>query len=101
MLVGELSRKYEKHDTGCLQLPRQLRNGPASTISAMLRKTARERVACGVSGVASLERVWDRNISVGCAFDEVIEEALRTARCVVVLWSKAAVASRWVRAEAL
>lgn len=43
---------------------------------------------------------WDRNIPVGRAFDEVIEEALRVARCAVVLWSKAGVASRWVRSEA-
>lgn len=43
---------------------------------------------------------WDRNIPVGRAFDEVIEEALRGARSVVVLWSKAAVVSRWVRSEA-
>jgi len=38
---------------------------------------------------------WDRNIPVGHAFDEVIEEALRAARCAVVIWSRPAVASRW------
>jgi hypothetical protein len=30
----------------------------------------------------------------------VIEEALDSARCVVVLWSKASVASQWVKTEA-
>lgn len=43
---------------------------------------------------------WDRTIPPGRVFDEVIQEALNAARCVVVLWSKASVASNWVKAEA-
>lgn len=43
---------------------------------------------------------WDRVIPPGRAFDEVIEEALNAARCVVVLWSHASVKSDWVKTEA-
>jgi WD40 repeat protein len=43
---------------------------------------------------------WDRAIPPGRTFDHVIEEELNRARCVVVLWSKTAVASHWVLAEA-
>lgn len=40
---------------------------------------------------------WDRNIPVGKSFDQVIEEALTTAKCVIVLWSKTSVGSNWVK----
>jgi hypothetical protein len=40
---------------------------------------------------------WDREIGAGTAFDRKIEQALDQARCVVVVWSKAAVESEWVR----
>jgi TolB-like protein len=43
---------------------------------------------------------WDVTLRSGQAYDEVTEEALKTARAVVVLWSKKSVVSRWVRAEA-
>src|SRR3990170_6005665 len=54
---------------------------------------------------AALEQIgysvwWDRVIPPGRTYDEVIEEELNTARCVIVLWSKESVKSDWVKEEA-
>ena len=43
---------------------------------------------------------WDAALQSGQTFDEVIEQRLREAKAVVVLWSPRSVTSRWVRAEA-
>ena len=43
---------------------------------------------------------WDRRIPTGHDFGEYIQQQINTARCIVVLWSKASVASRFVRDEA-
>lgn len=43
---------------------------------------------------------WDQALKSGEVYDRVTETALREARVVIVLWSKAAVASDWVRSEA-
>lgn len=57
------------------------------------RLAARLR-ACGFS-------LWfDENLPAHRAFSEVIEEQLEAAQAVLVLWSKEAVASQWVRSEA-
>jgi TolB-like protein len=43
---------------------------------------------------------WDVTLKSGEAYDRVTEQALRSAKAVVVLWSKRSVNSDWVRAEA-
>jgi hypothetical protein len=43
---------------------------------------------------------WDRQTLRGPGFAEKIEQELQTARCVVVLWSRTAIATQWVQIEA-
>jgi hypothetical protein len=43
---------------------------------------------------------WDRHIPAGQSWRSHIGEALRDAKCVVVVWSRHSVASRWVMEEA-
>lgn len=42
---------------------------------------------------------WDPQIRSGTQFPEIISRQLTTARCVISLWSEAALRSRWVRDE--
>lgn len=43
---------------------------------------------------------WDKRIPPGMDYAKVIEAAVEQARCVVVLWSKYSIRSRWVQTEA-
>jgi TolB-like protein len=58
-----------------------------------------ERLAHAI-GKAGLTVWWDRHIKGGSEFSRDIERQLEAASRVLVLWSKEAVASRWVRDEA-
>ena len=43
---------------------------------------------------------WDPEIPPGKSFDQVIEDAIDRANCVIVLWSESSVRSDWVKTEA-
>lgn len=43
---------------------------------------------------------WDTALTPGQTFSPVIQKALESARCVIVVWSKASLTSRWVPDEA-
>jgi tetratricopeptide (TPR) repeat protein len=43
---------------------------------------------------------WDRDLIPGSAYEQVIDEAIAAAKCVIVVWSRHSVNSEWVQAEA-
>jgi TIR domain len=43
---------------------------------------------------------WDQETRAGTIWPKVLEDELNRARCLIVLWTAAAVTSRWVRIEA-
>jgi tetratricopeptide (TPR) repeat protein/TolB-like protein len=60
-------------------------------------KARRIADALGAAGYAVW---WDRNLLPHHAFAQTIEAEIRAAKAVVVVWSRAALDSEWVRAEA-
>ena len=44
---------------------------------------------------------WDRSLNPGQAWDDEIQKQADAAKCMVVVWTNASVASRWVKTEAL
>ena len=43
---------------------------------------------------------WDRDLLVGGTYEKDIDDAIRSAKCVLVIWSHHSVDSEWVQAEA-
>jgi TolB-like protein len=62
----------------------------------------RERVRPLVAALESqgLSVWWDQHIQAGARWDRSIDQALRTARCVVAMFSRASIDAHWVREEA-
>lgn len=69
-------------------------------ISYSSEDRARARMFADAFEAEGLSVWWDAGLRAGDAYDQKIEQALKSARAVVVLWSKTSVESRWVRAEA-
>ena len=62
-----------------------------SDIFVSYKTTDKERVRALVELLEAqgLNVWWDRNIPPGKTFDQVIEEAINSASCLVVVWSAA------------
>jgi TIR domain/PDZ domain len=69
-------------------------------ISYASKDRERARMIAAALGGHGWDVWWDREIPLGKAFDEIIENAIAEAKCVIVLWSAASAASEWVRNEA-
>jgi TolB-like protein len=73
---------------------------PDIFISYNREDQATAKCFAGAFAAAGLTVWWDTALHSGEAYDEVTENALHSAKAVVVLWSPRSVSSRWVRAEA-
>jgi hypothetical protein len=69
-------------------------------VSYAREDSAKARALARVLEQASFDVWFDERIHSGSEFSREIEEALKSAAAVVVLWSKNAVGSAWVRDEA-
>jgi tetratricopeptide (TPR) repeat protein len=74
-----------------------------SAIFLSYSREDRDRVAPLVDFLESkgLSVWWDRNIQPGDSFEELIDEQILKASCVIVVWSHTSINSRWVKNEAL
>ena len=88
--------------------------GKADDVNIILRKTTETDVFLSYAhdDIGTVEKLaksmeaqgwrvfWDRTILPGDRWHAVIEHALESAKCVVVVWSPNSIKSEWVREEA-
>lgn len=73
-----------------------------SDIFVSYDRTDKERIRPIVNflGIQGWSIWWDTIIPPGKTFDQVIEEAIGAAKCILVVWSVHSVKSHWVKTEA-
>jgi len=73
-----------------------------SDIFVSYARADRERVEPLVQAIEAqgLDVWWDRDIAYGESYHRVIEQALKRAKCAIVVWSRNSVGSEWVTNEA-
>jgi hypothetical protein len=77
-------------------------NAPAPDVFISYKREERERVEAIADALRGLGlAVWfDARLVSGKSFDDEINQQVRTAKAVLVCWSRGAANSEWVRAEA-
>jgi hypothetical protein len=75
-------------------------SSPTVFLSYAREDRASAATIAGALQAAGLEVWWDERLRGGDEFSTEIEAKLRSAHCVVVLWTPTSVTSMWVRAEA-
>jgi formylglycine-generating enzyme required for sulfatase activity len=107
----EFRRKFEQHlrDRLTVVLEEMPEEGPKESLpqemAGIFISYARKDLEKVRPLAKALERKgwsvwWDPNIPPGKDFDDVIEEELSIAGCVIVIWSKKSVKSKYVKGEA-
>jgi hypothetical protein len=73
---------------------------PHVFISYSRQDRDRSRIIAQFLSDRSLRVWWDDQLQVARPFDEQLEQQIKQARSVIVLWSEHSIKSQWVRAEA-
>jgi hypothetical protein len=74
---------------------------PKIFISYHHRDRSRAEALASVLEALEWRVYWDRKLEGGASFSKELLRQIRDSACVLVLWSRSALASKWVEAEAL